>query len=57
MMYKVDIMGQELQSQNRVDVNCETTAGLIYIKFSQKILLMKTTNFQKKSTLAAKLTD
>ena len=57
MMYKVDIMGQELQSQNRVDVNCETTAGLIYIKFSQKILLMKTTNFQKKSTLVAKLTD
>ncbi len=33
MMYKVDIMGRELQSQNRVDVDCESTAGPIYLKF------------------------
>ncbi len=30
---KVDNMGADLQSQNRVDVDYEKTTGLIYLKF------------------------
>ena len=50
-------MRRELQSQNRVYINCEKTTGLIYLKFWHKILLMRTTEIQKMRTLAAKLTD
>ena len=32
-------MSPELQSQNRVYINCEKTTGLIYLKFWQKFLL------------------
>ena len=54
---KVDIMGRELQSQNRVDVDYEKTTSLIYLKFWQSVVLQSTTEFQKMKTLALKLTD
>ena len=57
VMSTLYIMGREQQSQNRVYVDCERTAGPIYLKFWHKISLMRTTEIQKMRTLAAKLTD
>ena len=47
MLVKVTNMGAELQSQNRVDGDCEKTTGLIYLKFWQKFLLQSTIEIQK----------
>ena len=56
-MVTLTILRPKLQSQNHVNINYEKTTGPIYLKFSHKILLMRPTDFQKKSTLASKLTD
>ena len=57
MLYVSYNMRPELQSQNRINGDCEKTTGPIYLKFWHKFLLMSTTEIQKKKTLAAKLTD
>ena len=47
MLYVLYNMSPELQSQNRVYINCEKNTGLIYLKFWHKFLLMSTTEIQK----------
>ena len=44
---KVTNMRAELQSQIRVNGDCEKTTGPIYLKFWQKFLLISTTEIQK----------
>ena len=44
---ETDNMRPELQSQNRVNGDCEKTTGPIYLKFWQKFLLMGITEIQK----------
>ena len=50
-------MRPKLQSQNRINGDCEKTTGPIYLIFWHKFLLMGTTEIQKKRILAAKLAD
>ena len=47
MLYVLYNMSPELQSQNRVYVNCEKTTGPIYLKFWHKFLLWSTIEIQK----------
>ena len=46
-LYETYNMRLELQSQNRVNGDCEKTTGPIYLKFWHKFLLMSTTEIQK----------
>ena len=47
MLYVSYNMRPELQSQNRINVDCEKTTGPIYLKFWYKFLLMSATEIQK----------
>ena len=47
MLVTLTSMGAELQSQNRVNGDCEKTTGPIYLKIWHKFLLMSTTEIQK----------
>ena len=46
-LVKVTNVGDELQSQNRVDSNYGKTTSPIYLKFWQKFLLQSTIEIQK----------